>query len=114
MEKQQKRDHGHYKKDVSHLRMVDVYRVVELFDVPAGPIDHAVKKLLCAGMRGHKDLAHDIQDVIDSLVRWQEMREEDSRGVDLDLQNLWTEGEARMEQIGRNSNDGLHYTDPHG
>lgn len=85
--------HDHYKKDVSHLQMIDVYRVVELFKVPAGPIDHAVKKLLCAGGRGHKDLDRDIQDVIDSLQRWQEMRAEDER----------------MDLIARNGNDGEHY-----
>lgn len=71
--------HDHYKKSVKHLDMIDVYRVVELFDVPAGPIDHAVKKLLCAGGRGHKDLDRDIQDAIDSLERWKEMRREDGK-----------------------------------
>jgi hypothetical protein len=70
--------HNHYFKDVSGLQKLDVYRVIELFDVPAGPIDHAVKKLLCAGNRGHKDLDRDIQDAIDSLVRWQAMRAEDA------------------------------------
>lgn len=71
--------HNHYFKDVSGLQQIDVYRVIELFDVPAGPIDHAVKKLLCAGNRGHKDLDRDIQDAIDSLVRWQAMRAEDQK-----------------------------------
>jgi len=71
--------HNHYYKDVSKLETIDVYRVIELFDVPAGPIDHAVKKLLCAGNRGHKDLDRDIQDAIDSLVRWQAMRAEDAK-----------------------------------
>lgn len=71
--------HNHYYKDVSKLETIDVYRVIELFEVPAGPIDHAVKKLLCAGNRGHKDLDRDIQDAIDSLVRWQAMRAEDAK-----------------------------------
>lgn len=71
--------HNHYFKDVSSLQQIDVYRVIELFEVPAGPVDHAVKKLLCAGNRGHKDLERDIQDAIDSLVRWQQMRQEDAR-----------------------------------
>ncbi len=76
--------HDHYKKSVKHLDMIDVYRVVELFNVQAGPIDHAVKKLLCAGGRGHKDLDRDIQDAIDSLERWKEMRREDERADELD------------------------------
>lgn len=71
--------HSHYKKSVAGLEFIDVYRVVELFDVPAGALDHAAKKILCAGNRGHKDLARDVQDVIDSLQRWQEMRAEDAR-----------------------------------
>lgn len=86
-------EHKHYYKDVSHLDWIDVYRVIELFNVPAGPLDHAVKKLLCAGGRGHKDLDRDIQDIIDSLGRWQAMRKEDER----------------MNLIVRNGNDGLHY-----
>ena len=47
--------HAHYFKDVSSLKAVDVYRVLELFDVSSPAIQHAVKKLLCAGGRGHKD-----------------------------------------------------------
>jgi len=70
-------DYKHYYKDVRHLDRIDVYRVIELFDVPAGPIDHAVKKLLVAGGRGAKDMAKDIQEAIDSLTRWQIMRRED-------------------------------------
>jgi hypothetical protein len=80
--------HNHYYKDVSGLQQIDVYRVIELFDVPAGPIDHAVKKLLCAGNRGHKDLDRDIQDAIDSLVRWQAMRAEDAKVTEALLAEL--------------------------
>lgn len=70
--------HNHYFKDVRHLDFIDVYRVIELFNVPAGPIDHAVKKLLVAGGRGAgKDQAKDIQEAIDSLERWKEMQAED-------------------------------------
>ena len=81
--------HNHYYKDVSGLQQIDVYRVIELFDVPAGPIDHAVKKLLCAGNRGHKDLDRDIQDAIDSLVRWQAMRAEDEARAEFGQQNTF-------------------------
>ncbi len=71
--------HPHYFKDVSGLKAVDVYRVLELFDVTSPAIQHAVKKLLCAGGRGHKDQAKDVQEAIDSLVRWQFMRKEDGK-----------------------------------
>lgn len=72
------RKHGHYFRGVQHLSVVDVYRVLQLFDVTDQTIGHAVKKLLLAGGRGHKDQAKDIQEAIDTLTRWQEMAEEDA------------------------------------
>lgn len=69
--------HSHYFKDVSGLKAVDVYRVLDLFDVRHPALQHAAKKLLCAGGRGHKNIDKDIQEAIDSLVRWQFMRQED-------------------------------------
>ena len=45
----------HYHKNVAHLKYVDVYRVIELFDVKDHAIGHAIKKLLCSGERGAKD-----------------------------------------------------------
>lgn len=47
------------------------------FGVADPCIQHAVKKLLVAGGRGHKDIATDIQQAIDTLKRWQDMREEE-------------------------------------
>lgn len=69
--------HGHYYKNVEHLKSIDVYRVLELFGVTDPCLQHAVKKLLCAGNRGAKDTDKDIQEAIDTLQRWQEMRRED-------------------------------------
>jgi hypothetical protein len=73
--------HGHYKKDVSHLSTVDVYRVLELFDVTHPALQHALKKVLAAGKRGAKSDEKDVQEAIDSLTRWQQMRAEDSAAV---------------------------------
>jgi len=70
--------HSHYFKDVSTLRSIDVYRVLELFEVVDPAIQHAVKKLLCAGGRGAKTMPQDVQEAIDSLNRWKEMRKEDA------------------------------------
>jgi ribosomal protein L21E len=71
-------NHSHYFKDVSHLDTIDVYRVLELFNVANPCIQHAVKKLLVAGGRGAgKDINKDIQEAIDSLERWKVMRQED-------------------------------------
>jgi hypothetical protein len=70
--------HDHYKKDVSHLKFIDPYRIADLYGMDGGPIEHAFKKMLCAGMRGHKSRERDVQDAIDSLLRWQEMQAEDA------------------------------------
>ena len=71
------KEHNHYFKNVEHLDYIDVYRIIELFNITDPCLQHALKKLLVAGSRGHKDIDRDIQDVIDSCQRWQEMREED-------------------------------------
>lgn len=71
------RDNDHYFKNVSKLDEIDVYRVLELFDVDNPCIQHAIKKLLCAGERGHKSTRDDVDEAILCLQRWQEMRAED-------------------------------------
>lgn len=71
--------HNHYFKDVSQLSVIDVYRTLILFAVSDPCIQHAVKKLLVAGGRGaRKDISQDIQEAIDSLERWKEMRQEEN------------------------------------
>jgi hypothetical protein len=72
--------HSHYHKDVTHLKSIDVYRVLSLFNVTDQVIGHAIKKLLVAGGRGAgKDVAQDIQEAIESLIRWQEMSKENEQ-----------------------------------
>jgi ribosomal protein L21E len=71
--------HSHYFKDVSQLNTIDVYRVIDLYNIDDPCIQHAVKKLLVAGGRGAgKDANKDIQEAIDSLERWKDMRQEDN------------------------------------
>jgi hypothetical protein len=67
----------HYFKDVSYLETVDVYRVLTLFKVNDPCIQHAIKKLLCAGDRGDKSMIKDITEARDSLNRHLEMLQED-------------------------------------
>ena len=75
-----KEKHNHYKKDVSHLDMIDPYRIADLYALhPCA--DHIMKKSLCAGNRGHKDTLRDIQDIIDTAERWKQMIEEDSSEI---------------------------------
>ena len=70
--------HAHYFKSVEGLSYIDVYRVLALFDVTDPCLQHAAKKLLAAGGRGAKDMGQDVQEAIDTLRRWQEMRREES------------------------------------
>ena len=69
--------HSHYFKNVRHLDGIDVYRVLELFNVTDPCLQHAIKKLLCAGGRGAKDIKQDVQEAMDTLERWQDMQVED-------------------------------------
>ena len=73
-----KENHNHYFKPCPYDTL-DVYRVINIFGVSDPCIQHALKKLLCSGVRGHKDQSKDIQDVIDTLKRWKEMRKEDDK-----------------------------------
>lgn len=72
-----KHKYNHYYKDISYLDGIDIYRVLMLYGVTDPCIAHAIKKLLCAGQRGGKDMEQDVQEAIDALVRWQDMIQED-------------------------------------
>ena len=48
---------------------IDVYDVLDSFDVQNPAIQHALKKMLCSGTRGHKDFLTDIEEAIQSLER---------------------------------------------
>ena len=63
------RKHRHYFKDVSNIAEIDVYAVLKLFDVTDPCLQHIVKKALCAGKRGHKDMIEDLQNIVDTAIR---------------------------------------------
>lgn len=65
-----------YSKECPYSQ-IDVYRVLELFNVTDPAVAHAIKKLLCAGQRGVKSYDQDIHEALKSLLRWKQMREED-------------------------------------
>jgi len=69
--------HSHYFKNTINLDYIDIYRVLNLFEVTDPCIAHAIKKLLCAGQRGAKDETQDIQEAIDALSRWKAIQLED-------------------------------------
>lgn len=68
--------HSHYYRPCP-FPLVDVYRVLRLFNVTNQEIGHAVKKLLCSGLRGAKDHDKDVQEAIDTLLRHLEMNKEE-------------------------------------
>lgn len=70
------REFSHYFKKTPFLH-VDVYRVLELFNVRDAAIAHAVKKLLAPGNRGAKSVETDVREAMQTLQRWLEMRVED-------------------------------------
>lgn len=76
------RKHTHYFKDIKGFNELDVYRVLERFNVTDQALGHAIKKLLVAGGRGAgKDIRQDIGEAMDTLARWMEMREEDAQAA---------------------------------
>lgn len=70
--------HDHYFKDVRHLKSIDIYRILKLYNVTDPCVQHAVKKLLCSGQRGAKDATQDIKEAFDSLGRALAMAAEDT------------------------------------
>ncbi len=73
------KEYSHYYKKVpSGVNYIDVYRVLEMFDVADPAIQHAIKKLLVAGGRGHKDQRKDVREAVVSLNRRIEMWEEEN------------------------------------
>ncbi len=73
-----RKNYPHYHKDVAHLKYIDVYRVLELFNVTNPAVQHAIKKLLVPGRRGAKDLEKDLREAVVSINRALQMIEEDS------------------------------------
>ena len=69
--------HGHYYREF-HGHKIDLYRIIDLFGPMEAAQQHALKKLMFAGDRNHKDKIKDIEETIDSLKRWLEMLEEDN------------------------------------
>jgi hypothetical protein len=80
--------HNHYFKPCP-FESIDVYRVLDLFGVVDPCLQHATKKLLVAGGRGHKGIERDVQDVIDSLERWKAMRAEEATCAPTSTPTKW-------------------------
>ena len=98
--------HDHYKRDVSNLKVIDVYRIIELFEITCPVAQHVLKKSMAAGKRGHKGLRKDWQDIIDSGMRKLQMLDEDAVAWPTDAER------KRAEIVAQNGNDGAVYDEP--
>lgn len=67
-----------YIVDVSKYNKLDIYRILKLYNVCDPCLQHAIKKLMCAGKRGVKNQTQDINEAILSLQRLLEMQGEDN------------------------------------
>lgn len=48
---------------------IDVYDVLQAFEVTNPALQYLVKKALCAGLRGHKDRQEDLNEILESAKR---------------------------------------------
>lgn len=68
-----------YVKNIVKYSKLDIYRICHLYEVGDPGIQHAIKKLLCAGKRnGGKSLEQDYREAIASIQRAIEMIHEDA------------------------------------
>ena len=58
-----------YSREIKPGVWVDVYDVLRAFPTGCSAMDHAAKKVLAAGKRGHKDTITDKKDIIASVKR---------------------------------------------
>lgn len=58
-----------YHKEVQPGVYIDVYDVLELYNVKSHAVGHAIKKLLMPGRRGSKDEHQDLKEAVASINR---------------------------------------------
>lgn len=64
-----------YHREIKPGVFVDIYDVLAAWKVTNPALSHLIKKALQPGDRGHKTLAQDMQDIVDSAVRARELAE---------------------------------------
>ncbi len=52
---------------------IDVYDVLKAFNVTCPAMQHAIKKMLCTGIRGYKGFQQDADEAINSIKRAKEL-----------------------------------------
>jgi hypothetical protein len=58
-----------YQREVKNGVYIDVYDVLKAFGVTCPAMAHAIKKMLCSGQRGYKDIEQDKREAIASIER---------------------------------------------
>ena len=56
-------------EDIAGFTTADVYSVLEAFEVACPARQHAIKKLLCSGIRGKGDTMQDLTEARDAVDR---------------------------------------------
>ena len=75
----QNNNNNPYIVDISKYNKLDIYRILKLYEVNDPCLQHAIKKLLCAGKRGGgKNFLQDVNEAMQSLQRFLEMQGEDN------------------------------------
>jgi hypothetical protein len=81
------RKHNHYFRPCPYDN-IDVYRIIDIFEITCPAAQHVLKKVIATGKRGHKDVKRDWEDIIDSAQRKLEMLAEESQPA---LPKKWPE-----------------------
>lgn len=63
---------------------VDVYCVIDAFGVTDAPLQHALKKILCCGLRGKGNKLDDIKGILDAMWRAYDIEKQRQAALDTD------------------------------
>ncbi len=66
----------HYRYEYKGVKL-DPFRIAKIYSLNSFAMQTILKKCLCAGNRGHKELEEDIKDIRDSALRKLQMLDED-------------------------------------
>lgn len=89
---------------------VDVYAVLEAFAVTCPARQHAVKKLLCTGIRGKGDTIQDLteaRDAIDRAIQMQQARNDHTAIKETTVTSTSLTATGKMDLYYRNNRDHL-------
>ena len=76
------KQYPHYYRSVKGLDYVDFYDIALLFNITDPALQHAIKKLLALGNRGHKEVEQDLAEVEQSLTRYRMILQEHGQQED--------------------------------